>query len=124
MGLIERRERIGVSTSKNPRFTRRVVDYSENMIAATLDPEGCRVVLGEREWTHIKRRHPELSRNLREILATVREPDRRAKGRSRREAWYFAEQTGRFPWLQVVVHYERGEGWIVTAFARTVLPER
>ncbi len=45
------------------------------------------------------------------------------RGRSEGEMWFFAEwDTGRFPWLQVVVHYEGGEGWIVTAFPREALP--
>jgi hypothetical protein len=94
------------------------------VIASTLDPDGRRVVLGDNEWSHIKRRHPELSASLREILAAVREPDRQIQGRLTGEIWFFAERVGRFPWLQVVVHYERGEGWIVTAFARRMPPEK
>lgn len=88
------------------------------MVAVTLDPDGRRVVLDEYGWTHIKTRHPDLARCLRDIMAAVREPDRRTPGRSEAEEWYFAELGGRLPWLHVVVHYEGGEGWIVTAFRR------
>lgn len=94
------------------------------MVAATLDPDRRRVVLDEHGWSHIKRRHPQLARSLREIMATVRKPDRRMPGRVDDETWFFAEGAGTLRWLQVVVHYEGGEGWIVTAFRRASLPRR
>jgi hypothetical protein len=40
-------------------------------------------------------------------------------GRIDGEEWYFAHDALPRMWLQVVVHYEGGEGWIVTAFPRT-----
>ena len=92
------------------------------MIAATLDRDGRTVVLDEQARRHIRSEHPELSPYLREIMAAVREPDRQMTGHEPGELWYYAERTTRFPWLRVVVHYERGEGWRVTAFARTELP--
>jgi len=61
---------------------------------------------------------------LREIMRTVREPDRQMRGRSERETWFFTHRGGAFPWLQVAVHYEGGEGWIATAFPRESLPGR
>lgn len=94
------------------------------MIAETTDPEGRRVVLDEEGWSHIKTRHGELARSLREIMAAVREPDRRTSGRVDNELWFFAESDEGLPWLHVVVHYEGGEGWIVTAFRRSSLPRR
>ena len=94
------------------------------MIAATLDPDGRRVVLDEHGWSHIKGRRPQLARSLREIMAAVREPDTRMPGRTDNEVWFFAEGAGSLRWLQVVVHYEGGEGWIVTAFTRGSLPRR
>jgi hypothetical protein len=94
------------------------------VLAATLDPDGRRVVLDEYGWRHIKRRHPRLARRLPEIMAAVREPDRRMSGRIEGECWFFAEGTGPLRWLHVVVHYEGDEGWIVTAFRRESLPRR
>jgi hypothetical protein len=94
------------------------------VIAATLDPDGIRVVLDERAWAHIQRRHPILRRYVGEIMNAVRAPAVRLPGRTAREVWYLAEDAGRFPWLQVVVHYERGSGWIVTAFPRSKPPRR
>ena len=94
------------------------------MVSATTDPEGRRVVLGEHAWTHIKLEHPIMARKLREVVGAVREPRVRLPGRDPDESWFFAEDAGRYPWLQVVVHYEGGEGWIVTAFPRTSLPRR
>ena len=89
------------------------------MLAATLDPDGRRVVLTQEDWRHIKDGHPLLARSMREIMATVREPTRRLPGRIEGEEWYFTNEALPRLWLQVVVHYEGGEGWIVTAFPRT-----
>lgn len=94
------------------------------MLASTLDPDGRRVLLDEEGWDHIKRRRPQLARSMGEIMAAVREPDIRIPGRTENETWFFAELAGTLPWLQVVVHYEGGEGWIVTAFRRAALPRR
>ena len=90
------------------------------MLAATRDPDGRRVVLTEDRWQHIKDEHPILVRRMREIMAAVREPTRRLPGHAASEEWYFASEALPRTWLQVVVHYEGGEGWIVTAFPREV----
>ena len=92
--------------------------------STTLDPKGRRVMLREERWTHIKREHASLAPSLREIMATVREPYLVMPGRFENELWFVAEDAGRFPWLQVVVHYEGDEGWIATAFPRDALPSR
>ena len=94
------------------------------MIATTLDPDGRRVVLSENAWQHIKSEHPNLARKLRQIIAAVREPDRRLRGRHPNEEWFFAAGVRPGLWLQVVVHYEGGEGWIVTAYTRTLRHRR
>lgn len=94
------------------------------MVAATLDPDGRRVILDEAGWSHIKRRHPMLASRLREIMATVREPAWRSPGRVEHEVWYFCDEMLTRLWVQVVVHYEGGEGWIVTAFPREPLRRR
>jgi hypothetical protein len=94
------------------------------MLAATLDPDGRRVVLDEHAWTHIKRKHPSLAGSQREIMAAVREPERRMIGRVEGEVWFFTQTAEPLRWLQVVVHYEGDDGWIVTAFRRASLPKR
>ena len=88
------------------------------MVAATLDPDGRRVVLDENGWRHIKRRHPQLATALREIMSAVREPDQRKPGRIPGEEWFFL-QGGVTRWIHVVVHYEQDRGRIVTAFPRS-----
>lgn len=88
----------------------------------TLDPDGRRVVLSKERWEHIRAGHATLAPKLREIMAAVREPLRSMPGRDEGEVWFFAEDAGRLPWIQVVVHYEAGEGSIVTAFPRSALP--
>ena len=69
------------------------------MLASTRDPDGRRIV-----------------------LTAVHEPTVRQAGRFDGEVWYFLEDAGPFRWLKVVVHYEGGEGWIVTAFPRRSPP--
>jgi hypothetical protein len=92
------------------------------MLAMALDPDGRRVVLTEERWLHVKARHPEMASYLGEIMRAVREPDRRRSGRAELEEWFFLEHSGPRRWLEVVVHYEGGEGWIATAFSRESLP--
>ena len=92
------------------------------MLAATLDPDGRRVVLRFGNWAHIRSEHAELSRSMREVMAAVREPELRKLGRVPGEEWFFAEWRRPRLWLQVVVHYEGGEGWIVTAFPLSSRP--
>ena len=84
----------------------------------TVDPNGRRVILSEDRWRHIKDEHPSVGTRMREIMAAVREPTRRLPGRASTEEWYFSDDALPRLWLQVVVHYEGGEGWIVTAFPR------
>lgn len=91
------------------------------MVSTTIDPDGRRVVLSEAAWAHIKER-PQLARSLRDVMAAVHEPTTRRAGRREGEEWFFLEDAGPARWLQVVVHYEGGEGWIVTAFPRRSLP--
>ncbi len=88
------------------------------MLAITFDPDGRRVVLTQEAWDHIREGHSLLASRMREIMAAVREPTRRLPGRTEAEEWYFTSEALERLWVQVVVHYEGGEGWIVTAFPR------
>ncbi len=112
-------------TCLQERIARQETSWNDRLVvSATLDPAGRRVVLTEERWRHIKRRHPELSRNVREIMAAVRDPAAQRQGRNEREEFFFAEWQGHLPWLQVVVHYEGDEGWIATSFRLKRLPPR
>jgi hypothetical protein len=86
------------------------------VLASTLDPDGRRVVLTEERWAHITRRHPEVSPYLGEVLRAIRDPDRQRGGRTSFEELYYLEWAGPARWLRVVVHYETGEGTVMTAF--------
>lgn len=88
----------------------------------TVDPDGRRVRLTRSRWAHIKEEHPDLASHLRDIMAAVREPDDRRPGRVPGEEWFFAEGAGPGPWLRAVVHYEGGEGWLVTAHVQRTPP--
>ncbi len=75
-------------------------------------------MLTEERWEHIKARHAILATRLREIMATVREPTGRSRGPNEGEEWFWSDEPLERLWLQVVVHYEGGDGWIATAFPR------
>ena len=92
------------------------------LIAVTLDPEGRRIRLTEGAWRHIKSEHPDMTRYLRDIMAAVREPDRRVVGPTAGEEWFYRSEAGPSAWIRVVVHYEHERGLIVTAFPRRSFP--
>ena len=73
-------------------------------------------------WGHIVVEHPELFEHLPEVLAAVRNPYSRVSGQRDNEHWYLLKKEGPSRWLQVVVAYDGGRGWIVTAFARRRMP--
>jgi hypothetical protein len=91
-------------------------------LASVLDPDGRPVELNADRWSHILAGHPELARHLASVTRAIREPDRRIVGRQEDEVWYYLRGAGPSRWLKVVVHYEGGRGWIVTAFGRRSLP--
>ncbi len=49
-------------------------------------------------------------------------PDATAPGKKPNETWFFVQGVGPSEWLRVVVAYEAGRGWIVTAFPRRKFP--
>jgi hypothetical protein len=57
-----------------------------------------------------------------EILRSVSNPDATAPGKKPNETWFFVQGVGPSEWLRVVVAYEAGRGWIVTAFPRRKFP--
>jgi hypothetical protein len=88
------------------------------MVSRKLDPDGRRVVLTDAAWEHIKERRPRPSGSVRDITAAVHEPTLRRAGHEEGEEWFWSDEPFAGLWLQVVVHYEGGEGWIATAFPR------
>lgn len=91
------------------------------VLAEAADPDGRRVVLTDERWRHIvdeEDGHPELGDHQAEVIRAVNAPDERRPGRKSNEQWFFLRNAGPSRWLQVVVAYEDGRGWIVTAFAR------
>jgi hypothetical protein len=90
------------------------------VLAATTDPDGRRVELTDERWQHIIRPdgHPELAAFQAEVLRAVQAPDKRQTAPRNHEQWYFLRDIGPSRWLQVVVAYETGRGFIITAFGR------
>jgi len=102
-----------------------LVDEDEPISAKACDPDGRSIVLLERIWEKkIIRGHPEMSRYLPAVLATLTdpqhiEPDPRT-GRSR----YYRSGIGPSRWLLVVVSFEQQPGRIITALATRKDPAR
>lgn len=98
-----------------------------NILATATDPDGRRVELTQERWDHIVHPlgaagHSELAPYQAEVLRAVSEPDLRMGGREANEEWFLLEGVGPSRWLQVVVAFEAGRGWIVTAFPRRSFP--
>jgi hypothetical protein len=89
-------------------------------VAEVVDPDGRSVELTDERWQHITRPdgHPELTGLKSEVLRAVQAPDTRQTAPRSNEEWFFLRGVGPSRWLQVVVAYEGGRGFIVTAFGR------
>lgn len=101
------------------RSARRTHDRS---VWETIDPDGRPVGLSFGSWRHILETHDELGVPPEVVLDIVADPDHRAPGREAKEVWFYKAGLGPSRWIKVVVHYERGRGWIVTAFPRRSFP--
>ena len=88
----------------------------------TVDPDGRRVVLSFDRWRHIVEEHGELEPYRRSLLAAISAPDRRIPGRWTDEEWFYLRTAHPSRWIKVAVHFEDGEGRIVTAFPRRRFP--
>jgi hypothetical protein len=90
------------------------------VLAEVVDPNGRRVELTAERWQHITGSdgHAELASLRPEVLRAVEAPDERRTAPRSNEQWFFLRGVGPSRWLQVVVAYEGGRGFIVTAFGR------
>jgi hypothetical protein len=88
----------------------------------TTDPDGRPVTLRRDRWEHVLDRHPYIEVEPEDVLEAVEHPDARTHGHEPHEEWFYRQALGPSRWIRVVVHYDRGEGWIVTAFPRRALP--
>ncbi len=86
----------------------------------TTDPDGRCVVLTFERWRHIVDKHGELRRSL--VLAAVSHPHERLPARKPGQEWFYGRSPRQSRWIRVVVHYEGGRGFIVTAFPRRSIP--
>lgn len=91
------------------------------VLGSAHDPDGRLVELTDERWDHIVNPvdgHPELVPFQEDVLRAVSSPDHRLPGRLENEEWFFLRTAGPSRWLHVVVAFEGGRGWIVTAFGR------
>lgn len=86
------------------------------------DRDGLPVELTFERWRHIVRAHPELARWRRSVLVAIRVPTEVHPGLEPNERWHYLLGAGPSRWLKVVVAFEDGRGFVVTAFARRAFP--
>lgn len=79
-------------------------------------------MLSAERWLHILEDHEELGDELETILSGLSAPAVRRHGRWTDEEWFYLAGPGPTRFVKVVVHYEHGEGRIVTAFPRRAFP--
>lgn len=92
------------------------------VLATVIDPNGVPVDLTDTQWNHICEQRPLLAELRAELLRAVASPDATEPGKKPNETWFFLRGVGPSGWLRVVVAYEGGRGWIVTAFPRRKYP--
>lgn len=88
----------------------------------TIDPDSRRVVLTVDRWLHVIENHEELATELDAILTGLMTPAARRMGRWPGEEWYYLAGPGPTRFVKVVVHYDHGEGRVLTAFPRRAFP--
>ena len=89
---------------------------------ATRDPDGLTVVLTDERWDHVIFGHPYIGVSPEDVIDAVAWPDARMAGPGSGEEWFYREGAGPSAWMRVVVHYEDGQGLILTAFPRRAYP--
>jgi hypothetical protein len=86
------------------------------ILAELVDPDGRRVVLDERGWTHVIDEHGEMGAHRDAVIATVTAPHhRRPDPRPPRER-FWRRGLGPSRWLLVVVDFSVQPGRVVTAY--------
>lgn len=93
-----------------------------SVLASVTDPQGRVVELTAERWAHILEGRGSAAPAQDEVLRAVRAPDDVLDGHEANELWYYLAGVGPSRWLRVVVPYEQGRGWIVTAFPRRSKP--
>ena len=88
----------------------------------TTDPDGRTVVLTFERWRHIVDKHDELHGHRDGVLEAIARPEERLPGHEPYEDWFYGRLAQPHRWIRVVVHYESDRGFIVTAFARRLIP--
>ena len=86
------------------------------------DPDGRRIVLSTERWLHVLEAHEELGDELQALLTGLAAPAIQRHGRWPGEEWFYLAGPGPTRFVKVVVHYEYGEGRIITAFPRRAFP--
>lgn len=86
------------------------------------DPDGRRLLLSQERWSHVVEEHDELREERDAILEGLKRPAARRPGRHPNEEWFYVAGPGPTHFVKVVVHYDEGEGLIVTAFPRRRFP--
>jgi hypothetical protein len=68
------------------------------------------------QWVHIIRRHPELASLIEELLKTIQCPEAITPDPITGRWRYWRSEIGPTRWVKVIVAWDEGPPWIVTAF--------
>jgi hypothetical protein len=86
------------------------------VLAEVLDPDGRRVVLDDRGWTHVVDEHGEMAAHRDAVIATVAAPHHRLRDPRPSRERFWRRGLGPSRWLLVVVDFSGQPARVVTAY--------
>lgn len=92
----------------------------QNTIFEVTDKTGRKIRLTQKQWSHIVRKHPQVSSEKEKIIETIENPDKMVDSRQpdpnkRFYYKYYKNRPSPNKFVRVIVKYLNGEGFIMTA---------
>lgn len=95
------------------------LEAAHHAAATAIGPDSRVAVLSQTTWNHVLMAHPEMADLLTDVLATIEDPDIRARpGRSRS-----FRRCGPERWLRVVLEFRGERDTVVMAFPQANDPD-
>jgi hypothetical protein len=98
------------------RFLRHLLIKAMGMeITSVHTKDGKKIILREKQWQHIKHRHPEMANRLNDIEEAIRNPTVRIRYSDATTKFYrFIKREKKY--MMVAARFFNGEGCIITAY--------
>lgn len=92
----------------------------KNHIFEVLDKTGRKIRLTEKQWSHITRKHSQVSSEKEKIIETVKNPDKiidpkQPDPNKRFYYKYYKNRPSPHKFVRVIVKYLNGKGFVITA---------